>query len=94
MITPHASEPAAAAAGPPPSGTSERVLLLSGSLHAVLTSIFLMLEKLPKEPVIAMGRAAAKPREDTVSEQPVCGVCLWGGGGGTGTRTGRGSCWQ
>jgi hypothetical protein len=48
-------------------GTSERVLLLSGSLHAVLTSVFLMLEKLPKEPVMAMGRAAQKPREDTVS---------------------------
>ena len=51
----------------PRAGTSERVLLLSGSLHAVLTSVFLMLEKLPKEPVMAMGRAAQKPREDTVS---------------------------
>lgn len=50
-----------------PAGTSERVLLLSGSLHSVLTSVFLMLEKLPKEPIMAMGRAAAKPREDVVS---------------------------
>lgn len=48
-------------------GTSERVLLLSGTLHSVLTSVFLMLEKLPKEPIMAMGRAAAKPREDVVS---------------------------
>ena len=30
-------------------GSSERVLLLSGSLHAVLTAIFLMLEKLPRD---------------------------------------------
>jgi hypothetical protein len=43
------------------------VLLLSGTLHSVLTSVFLMLEKLPKEPVMAMGRAAGKPREDAVS---------------------------
>lgn len=49
-----------------PAGTSERVLLLSGTLHSVLTSVFLMLEKLPKEPIMAMGRAAAKPREDVV----------------------------
>jgi RNA-binding protein Nova len=55
-------------------GTSERVLLLSGSLHAVLTSVFLMLEKLPKENTSGGGArasvagvAAAKPREDTVS---------------------------
>lgn len=52
-------------------GTSERVLLLSGTLHSVLTSVFLMLEKLPKEPAMAMGRAAAKPREDAVSCQVV-----------------------
>jgi hypothetical protein len=51
----------------PAAGTSERVLLLSGTLHSVLTSVFLMLEKLPKEPVMAMGRAAGKPREDAVS---------------------------
>lgn len=43
------------------------MLLLSGTLHSVLTSVFLMLEKLPKEPVMAMGRAAGKPREDAVS---------------------------
>lgn len=43
------------------------MLLLSGTLHSVLTSVFLMLEKLPKEPIMAMGRAAAKPREDVVS---------------------------
>lgn len=49
-------------------GTSERVLLLSGTLHSVLTSVFLMLEKLPKEPIMAMGRAAAKPREDVVCD--------------------------
>jgi hypothetical protein len=45
------------------------VLLLSGTLHSVLTSVFLMLEKLPKEPVMAMGRAAGKPREDAVSSK-------------------------
>jgi hypothetical protein len=57
------------------------VLLLSGTLHSVLTSVFLMLEKLPKEPIMAMGRAAAKPREDVV-----CGatgdLCLELGSGG------------
>jgi len=60
-------------------GTSERVLLLSGSLHAVLTSVFLMLEKLPKEPVMAMGRAAQKPREDTVKmavSRKLCGAVI------------------
>lgn len=48
------------------------MLLLSGTLHSVLTSVFLMLEKLPKEPTMAMGRAAAKPREDVV-RVPVTG---------------------
>jgi hypothetical protein len=64
---PNAAAPAAAVL---PAGTSERVLLLSGTLHSVLTSVFLMLEKLPKEPVMAMGRAAGKPREDAVSSKP------------------------
>lgn len=60
-------------------GTSERVLLLSGSLHSVLTSVFLMLEKLPKEPIMAMGRAAAKPREDVVKmavSRKLCGAVI------------------
>eukprot|EP00879_Flechtneria_rotunda_P002547 GHRR01002746.1.p1 GENE.GHRR01002746.1~~GHRR01002746.1.p1 ORF type:complete len:356 (+),score=117.29 GHRR01002746.1:117-1184(+) len=60
-------------------GTSERVLLLSGTLHSVLTSVFLMLEKLPKEPVMAMGRAAAKPREDAVKmavSRKLCGAVI------------------
>ncbi len=30
-------------------GTSDRVLLLSGSLHAVLTAIFLILEKISRD---------------------------------------------
>ncbi len=43
-------------------GTSDRVILLSGSLHAVLTAVFLMLEKFP----IDNGRGG-KPKEDAVS---------------------------
>jgi hypothetical protein len=50
------------------------VLLLSGSLHSVLTAVFLMLEKLPREPTSpgrAAGAAAAsaangRGREDVV----------------------------
>ncbi|WIA14656.1 hypothetical protein OEZ85_003158 [Tetradesmus obliquus] len=63
-------------------GTSERVLLLSGTLHSVLTSVFLMLEKLPKEPVMAMGRAAGKPREDAHAQvkmavsRKLCGAVI------------------
>jgi hypothetical protein len=64
--TQRAARPAFLEHTPTQPGTSERVLLLSGTLHSVLTSVFLMLEKLPKDPIMAMGRAAAKPREDVV----------------------------
>lgn len=37
-------------------GTSERVLLLSGTLHSVLTSIFLILEKLAADARVAPSR--------------------------------------
>lgn len=39
-----------------PAGTSDRVLLLSGSLHSVLTSIFLILEKVSRDGGVASRR--------------------------------------
>jgi hypothetical protein len=46
-------------------GTSERVLLLSGTLHSVLTGVFLMLEKLPRDQS-PPSRTSASMREDAV----------------------------
>lgn len=58
-------------------GTSERVLLLSGPLHSVLTAVFLMLEKLPREP--GSPRSAARGREDVVKmavSRKLCGAVI------------------
>lgn len=41
-------------------GTSDRVLLLSGSLHAVLTAIFLILEKISRDVSAGAGANGAK----------------------------------
>ncbi|KAG2434147.1 hypothetical protein HXX76_007874 [Chlamydomonas incerta] len=41
-------------------GTSDRVLLLSGSLHAVLTAIFLILEKISRDVTAGAGANGAK----------------------------------
>lgn len=59
-------------------GTSERVLLLSGSLHAVLTAIFLMLEKLPKSSP-ATPNARSRSTEDQVKmavSRKLCGAVI------------------
>lgn len=55
-------------------GTSDRVILLSGSLHAVLTAVFLMLEKFP----IDNGRGG-KPKEDAIKlavSRKLCGAVI------------------
>ncbi|KAI8473692.1 MAG: hypothetical protein J3K34DRAFT_173419 [Monoraphidium minutum] len=60
-------------------GTSERVLLLSGSLHSVLTGVFLMLEKLPREPGSPMARSGGRARDDTVKlavSRKLCGAVI------------------
>lgn len=60
-------------------GTSERVLLLSGSLHSVLTAVFLMLEKLPREPSSPVGRGSGRGREDVVKmavSRKLCGAVI------------------
>lgn len=45
-------------------GTSDRVLLLSGTLHSVLTATFLILEKVSRDAGAANGRRGSKSRED------------------------------
>eukprot|EP00877_Chromochloris_zofingiensis_P007544 jgi/Chrzof1/3042/Cz12g09120.t1 len=61
-------------------GTSERVLLLSGSLHSVLTAVFLMLEKLPRDTVMPIGgRPGGKVKEDQVKmavSRKLCGAVI------------------
>jgi hypothetical protein len=58
-------------------GTSERVLLLSGPLHSVLTAVFLSLEKLPRDPGSPVARGSAGSsgrggRDDAVGLQERC----------------------
>jgi len=65
-------------------GTSERVLLVSGPLHSVLTAVFLMLKKLPWEQLAAdaqtMGTASGRgAREDQVKLaicRKLCGAVI------------------
>jgi RNA-binding protein Nova len=55
------------------------VLLLSGSLHSVLTSVFLMLEKLPKDVAMPIGRAGVKSKDDQVKmavSRKLCGAVI------------------
>lgn len=67
------SEPAATAVvgAPLSTGTSDRVLLLSGSLHSVLTAIFLILEKVARDNAAGKGKPSGGKddgdREDEVS---------------------------
>jgi hypothetical protein len=48
-------------------GTSDRVLLLSGSLHSVLTAIFLILEKIARD--AAAGKSSG-PSSSSGSARP------------------------
>ncbi|GBF92113.1 hypothetical protein Rsub_04460 [Raphidocelis subcapitata] len=69
-------------------GTSERVLLLSGPLHSVLTAVFLSLEKLPREPTSPLARGGggglgtpggSRGREDVVKlavSRKLCGAVI------------------
>lgn len=65
-------------------GTSERVLLLSGSLHSVLTAVFLSLEKLPREPTSPVARGSGgggggRGRDDAVKlavSRKLCGAVI------------------
>lgn len=59
-------------------GTSERVLLLSGSLHAVLTAIFLMLEKLPKNtaPPTRGTRPSSEDQVKLAVSRKLCGAVI------------------
>ena len=72
----------------PATGTSERVLLLSGLLHSVLTAVFLMLEKLPRDPSSPVGRGGVRISDDVVSRRQgsflgrLPGRVSWGVGGG------------
>lgn len=52
---------------PLPTGTSDRVLLLSGSLHSVLTAIFLILEKVARDTAANKARTG-KGKEDREDE--------------------------
>ena len=67
-------------------GTSDRVLLLSGSLHSVLTAIFLILEKVARDAAATRaktGKGKPEEREDevrscrghTASTQHACSGC-------------------
>lgn len=53
-------------------GTSDRVLLLSGSLHSVLTAIFLILEKISRDANSSPGKALqrrSKPSDPDASDE-------------------------
>ena len=43
-------------------GTSDRVLLLSGTLHSVLTAVFLILEKVSRDVNKSAGNSSSIPR--------------------------------
>ena len=54
-------------------GTSDRVLLLSGSLHSVLTSIFLILEKISRDGATAAANGTKRVGGGRrTSEDQVC----------------------
>lgn len=63
-------------------GTSDRVLLLSGSLHSVLTSIFLILEKVSRDVNAAASKGQSRPSppsEATVKlalSRRLCGLLI------------------
>lgn len=50
-------------------GTSDRVLLLSGTLHSVLTSIFLILEKVSRDGDLASSNKSARTSRNSRDEQ-------------------------
>lgn len=66
-------------------GTSDRVLLLSGSLHSMLTAIFLILEKVARDSAAGKGKPGNSPvkdsgdREDEVKlalSRRLCGLLI------------------
>ena len=55
-------------------GTSDRVLLLSGSLHSVLTAIFMILEKVSRDALLVKSKPTVHDsKQRSEHDDEVCG---------------------